>query len=91
MDKIFLQLVEEFPKTRDALMITLYMCLVSLVMPLKIVAFTVHNLLTKRDYSYSIDDICDIGLLVCDIVWFYTYMAWSSLPKDEGTETFVQT
>ena len=72
-------------------MITFEMCLVALFMPLKIVTFTVHNYLTKRDYSYSIDDICDLGILVCVIVWFYTFIEWSTLPKIEGTETFVIT
>ena len=72
-------------------MVSFEMCLVALVMPLKAVSFTVHNYLTKRDYSYSIDDICDFGILVCVIVWFYTFIEWSTLPKDEGSESYVIT
>ena len=70
-------LVKEFDLTVNAFIETFEMCLIAIVMPCKTLLFTVHNYLTKRDYSYSIDDICDLGLLICIIVWVYTYFHWS--------------
>ena len=70
-------LVKEFDLTVNAFIETFEMCLIAIVMPCKTLLFTVHNYLTKRDYSYSIDDICDLGLLICIIVWVYTYFSWS--------------
>ena len=46
-------------------------------MPSRLILFTVHNYLTKRDYSYSLDDICDFGITVCVSVWLYTWFDWS--------------
>ena len=52
-------------------------------MPCKIIAFTAHNWLTKRDYTYSLDDMCDIGIATCVAIWVYLIEAWSQLPKPE--------
>lgn len=62
---------------------TFRMSIFSLVMPCKLITFTVHNYLTKRDYTYSIDDICDLGITCCAIVWIVTYYDWSSQPYSE--------
>lgn len=52
-------------------------------MPLRVVTFSVHNYLTRRDYSYSIDDICDLVVFVCLIIWIYTYFDWSQISEDD--------
>ena len=70
-------LIKDFDLTVNAFIETFEMCLIAIVMPCKTILFTVHNYLTKRDYSYSIDDICDLGILICIIVWVYTYFHWS--------------
>ena len=50
--------------------------LVASIIPLRILLFTLHNYLTKRDYSYSIDDLCDLGLATCICVWVYYYFLY---------------
>lgn len=53
-------------------------------MPFKLLLFTIHNYLTKRDYTYSIDDIGDIAVAICVGVWIYTFQAWSAIePQPE--------
>ena len=54
-------------------------------MPSKVIAFSVHNLLTKRDYSFSIDDFSDLALTTCIFVWMYTFYIWSGLDENEST------
>ena len=53
-------------------------------MPLKLIMFTIHNYMTMRDYSYSIDDICDLAIAICIGIWTYTYMTWTKeeIPLD---------
>ena len=46
-----------------------YIAIFALIIPIKLISFTVHNYLTKRDYSYSTDDICDLSLAICIIIW----------------------
>ena len=75
---------DEFHETSSSFMTTFEMCIISLVMPCKIISFSVHNYLTKRDYTYSIDDFCDLGISICAIVWIYTYFEWSSIPIAAG-------
>lgn len=47
-------------------------------MPCRIILFTVHNNLTKRDYTYSIDDLCDLGIATCVAVWIYVKIKWTT-------------
>ena len=75
----------------NAFIETFEMCLIAIVMPCKTLLFTVHNYLTKRDYTYSIDDICDLGILICIIVWIYTYIAWSSEPVGDYAKAYATT
>ena len=58
-------------------MIAFYIAIFSLVMPCKILLYSVHNKLTKRDYTFMIDDFCDLGLTTCVGIWIYTYISWS--------------
>ena len=48
-------------------------------MPLKVLLFKIHNYLTKRDYTYTIDDICDVAIAICISVWIYTYQEWKEI------------
>lgn len=42
--------------------------LVAGVMAVKLVLTTTRNWLAKNDYSFSIDDWCDIGIAACILV-----------------------
>ena len=64
----------------------------TLVWPCKLILFSVHNYLTGRDYSYSIDDLFDLIMLVVIAVWYYTYIVWSGTPLPPGeSRDFIQT
>jgi len=39
--------------------------------------FFVFKKKTKRDYSFQIDDIFDIGMGVCIVLWAVNYHNWS--------------
>ena len=52
-------------------------------MPLRVVTFSAHTFLTRRDYSYSIDDICDFTVFLCISIWIYTYVQWSDIITDD--------
>lgn len=58
-----------FPATSLALYNSFFTANIALIVCAKLVLFTVHNHLTKRDYSYSIDDVFDLGLAVLIIIW----------------------
>ena len=63
----------------------------TLVWPCKLILFSVHNYLTGRDYSYSIDDLFDIIMLVVIAVWYYTYILWSAKPlAPEDERDFIK-
>ncbi len=70
---------EKLPIITAALIPAFWLAVTSLVMPFKILLFSIHNVLTKRDYTYSVDDFCDLGLGVCVGVWIYMYITWSKL------------
>ena len=53
------------------------------------ILFTIHNYLTKRDYTYSIDDIGDCAVAICVGVWIYTFRQWSQIEPEEGEEPFT--
>ena len=61
------------------LVLSFSFALATLIMPLKMITFSIHNSLTKRDYSYSIDDLGDLALAVCVGIWVYTYIWWSDI------------
>ena len=46
-------------------------------MPLRLVMFSVHNWLTKRDYAYSADDLCDIIGTIILSYWIYMRRNWA--------------
>ena len=73
----------EFLLFVDANYYAFELSLLTLIMPCKIIAFTAHNWLTKRDYTYSLDDMCDIGIATCVAIWVYLIESWSQLPKPE--------
>ena len=43
--------------------------LLTLIMPVRIILFSVHNYLTKRDYTIQLDDYCDFGIVICVFTW----------------------
>ena len=72
-----------YPAARDNLISMFYFSLLAMIMPLRVVTFSAHNYLTRRDYSYSIDDICDLVVFVCLFVWIYTYFDWKDIVDDD--------
>ena len=54
-------------------------------MPLRLLVSTIHNKLTKRDYSFSIDDFFDLGIAVCVGVWIYTVTSWMYYEHEDGS------
>ena len=57
--------------------------MIAVIIPMRTLLFTLHNRLTKRDYSYSIDDFCDLGLAACIFVWVYVFFNTKDIPVDE--------
>ena len=52
----------------------------ALIVPAKGLLFAgVHNYLTKRDYTYQIDDLSDLVVVVCVVIWIYTWYSWSTI------------
>ena len=47
----------------------MYLAIATLVVPLKLLLFALHNWLTNRDYSYSLEELCDVGITACVCVW----------------------
>ena len=85
LEPIEQQLVgDNFPLLVENLNACYNLSLMALIMPLKLVFFTIHNHLTKRDYTYSIDDICDLAIAICVGVWIYTYESWNDYVIDES-------
>ena len=75
-----------FPVGAGYISLSMKLSIFTLIWPLKIVFFTLHNLLTGRDYSYSLEDIFDLGITIVVAVWLYTYIIWSNkeLPVGEN-------
>ena len=65
-----------FKPLTDNLFRAFEIALIALIVPTKTFLFSVHNYLTQRDYTYSIDDACDILLLGTVSFWIYTFVAW---------------
>ena len=42
-----------------------------MLMPLRAVCFAFHNSLTKRDYTYQIDDLFDLIIAACVAIWIF--------------------
>jgi len=55
------------------------------------VTFTLHNYWAKRDYTYQLDDFCDLGIAVCVAYWMWQYQAWSDNLRDPVAKPFVKT
>ena len=66
-----------FPGLVENLIWSFKLSVFALIMPFKMILFTVHNYLTKRDYTYSADDLSDFAIAVCVAVWIFTYIKWS--------------
>lgn len=69
-----------------SLTFSLWLSLAALVFPVKTLLFTVFKSLTKRDYSYQIDDFCDLAITGLILFWLYMYMAYSNTDDPEVTE-----
>lgn len=53
-----------------------------LVLPCKFLTVMLHNWLTKRDYSVSIDDILDLAIAVCVLILVILFVKWSDYTND---------
>jgi len=47
--------------------------------------------LTKRDYSYQLDDLCDMAISICVGIWTYTYYTWNQELQDPDDGKFART
>ena len=83
-------LFESFPKATDDLFVSFELGTLALIMPFKLLLFTIHNYLTKRDYTYSIDDIGDIAVAICVGVWIYTFQAWSAIEPQPDEKAYIE-
>ena len=64
------------------------MATISLYVPCRTFLLSVHNYLTKRDYSYQIDDVCDFLLLCTVSYWLHIYRTWQH-PIDNEAQKFL--
>jgi len=69
---------KNFPELVDTLGACYNLAVFALIMPLRAVIFSVHNVLTKRDYTYQIDDFFDLIIAVCVGMWVYLVFIWSN-------------
>lgn len=56
---------------------TVYLSVIAGIMPIKLLVTTIRNMLTKSDYTFAIDDMCDIGIAACTATQLYLYLSWS--------------
>ena len=94
VDAEYKLLETKIPVLVDSLSFSFRIATYALIMPFKLILFTIHNYLTKRDYSYSVDDISDLAIAVCVGVWIYLFDKWSNedtkgFPADTKAEAFV--
>ena len=62
---------------------TVYLSVIAGIMPIKLLVTTIRNMLTKSDYTFAIDDMCDIGIAACTLTQLYLYLSWShDVPVD---------
>ena len=54
-------------------MSVLYLSITACVMPLRQILAQLHNYLADNDYSLSVDDLCDLGILFCTLTQIYIY------------------
>lgn len=69
-----------FPKLVESMGASFELSVFALIMPIKLLLFSVHNYLTKRDYTFSIDDLSDLAIAICVSVWIAYYFKY----KDEA-------
>ena len=69
--------VLSFNDVTVSLMTCLKLSLCTLVWPCRVILFSIHNYLTGRAYSYSLDDLCDVFIALAVFVWTYSYIHWS--------------
>ena len=65
-----------------------HLSVLSLYVPCRTFLFTVHNYLTNRDYSYSIDDLCDLMLLGSVSFWLNLYRTWDTLDDSSPGKSY---
>lgn len=65
-----------FDNLKKSLFTAFEISICALIFPVKTLLFTIHNYLTQRDYTYSIDDACDIILLGTVTYWILQYTRW---------------
>ena len=75
-----------YPAARDNLVSQFFFSLIALIMPIRVITYSVHNYLTRRDYTYSIDDLSDLVVAVCVSVWIWTYVEWADVVTDSRFE-----
>jgi len=55
----------------------------ALLLPVRVILFSIHNRWTQRDYTYQIDDFMDLMIVTCLGIWIYCYYAWKDIVLDE--------
>ena len=65
-----------------ALMNSLKLSVWMLIWPCRIILFSIHNYLTGRAYTYSLDDLCDLFIALSIFVWSYSFIVWSNFVPD---------
>ena len=88
MNQFFVEPVSKmfviFPNLVETMQNSFFCSIFALIMPFKMLLFTVHNYLTKRDYTYQIDDLADLAIATCVVVWIVTFYQWNNKPVDDG-------
>ena len=78
LDPLYAELTFLFPRLVKSMGFSFTMSVLALIMPAKMILFSLHNYLTKRDYTYSIDDISDLAIAICVSVWIGYYVKYSA-------------
>lgn len=73
---------EGYEKIKPEIIYSLQISIVLLLMSSRVIFVTLHNWLTKRDYTYQIDDFCDLVYICLIITWIMDYIKLKDLPLD---------
>lgn len=79
-----------FDDTATSLVTCFQLSLCLLIWPCRVILFSIHNYLTGRAYSYSLDDLCDFIIALVIFVWSSSYIIWSKSEFENMTEEQIQ-
>ena len=75
---VFLEMyLVSFNDVTNAVMTSLKFSLCILIWPCRVILFSIHNYLTGRAYTYSLDDLCDLVIALNVLAWSISYIIWS--------------